>query len=147
MNLGKETRERTRTTPANSSFPNSGLRRATLPPPACLPLLLQAPASLPLPPPTAGDPQGGNSRRWWWKNEEKKEGKEEKEKRQWWRKFGKLHFHPISTTNHTQALNFHSIKPLLSLGQATQLRGVRNKTTKDTQTPTHHRQQGMIFQK
>ena len=124
MNLGRNSRGRTCTTPANPQplTPASGeqLRLLQLPgtrTPRWHTSAPLAPTAPPLPPPTAGDPQGGSSRRWWEKNEKGKERREGRRMRaRVGEKMGKLHFPPSQSTNLKQAPNSPSTKPLLPLG-------------------------------
>ena len=154
MIFERKTKGRTRTTPA------SGEQNHLLRPPGIrtlsgtLPLLLQHRSLLLFlrrPPVSSRVAVGSGGRVGegkWKRKTRKKEGKEEKgESTGEGEYLGILRSQSIFTTNHAQAFNFHSNKRLLSLGQTTQLQGVRNKTTRDTPAPTHQKQQGMIFQK
>ena len=148
MNLGRNSRGKTRTTPANPQPPTlaSGEQlRLLWPPGTRTPLRLDS-----APPPSTGllSSSSSNHRRstrWQQASmvvekmrREKKEGKEEEWGHVWSerKEGGKLHFSPSLSTNLKQAPNSPATKSLLSLGHTKQHQGARYKTTSDTQTPT-----------
>ena len=147
-NFGKNSRGNTRTNSGNQLHPNLGrptnstssdrrappsshrLASALLQHRLLLLFLLRPPT---IPKGSSWLSGGEETRR---KGEERGEERRRRGHVRWGRgKSGKLHSSPFLSTNHKQAPNFLQPSPH---DHTKQHQGARNKTTKDTQTPTHN---------